>query len=72
MKNCCRKCCCALFCCTCCRQTPLNVINNDTILLPKNEATKDEFETDKLYIYGSDIPEKSILIEGHGHNPVIY
>ena len=71
MKNCCRKCCCALFCCTCCRQTPLNVINNDTILLPKNEATKDEFETDKLYIYGSDIPEKSILIEGHGHNPVI-
>ena len=40
-------------------------------MISKNEATKDEFETDKLYIYGSDIPEKPILIEGHGHNPVI-
>ena len=68
MKNCFRKCCCAVFCCTCCQQTPLNVINNETILLPKNEATKDELETERLYIYGSVPPElKSVLMEDNNH-----
>ena len=71
MNICLRKCCCAFFCCTCCRQTPLNVLTNQTILLPKNEATKDELETEQLYIYGS-VPEelKTVLLEGYGPNPV--
>ena len=71
MNICLRKCCCAFFCCTCCRQTPLNVLTNQTILLPKNEATKDELETEQLFIYGS-VPEelKTVLLEGYGPNPV--
>ena len=71
MNICLRKCCCAFFCCTCCRETPLNVLTNQTILLPKNEATKDELETEQLYIYGS-VPEelKTVLLEGYGPNPV--
>lgn len=72
MNTCFRKCCCAIFCCTCCRQTPLNVINNNTILLPKNEATKDELETEKLYIYGSVTPQlQQVLLEQYGPNPII-
>ena len=73
MKNCFRKCCCAIFCCTCCRQTPLNVINNETILLPPNENTKDEFETSQLFIYGSVPPElQRVLLEGeNGPNSVV-
>ena len=71
MNICLRKCCCAIFCCTCCHQTPLNVITDRTILLPKNEATKDELETEQLYIYGS-VPDelKTVLLEGYGPNPV--
>ena len=74
MKNCFRQCCCAVFCCTCCRQTPLNEISEQTILLPKNEATKDELETEQLFIYGS-VPSdlKTVLLEGRdfgGPNPV--
>ena len=50
-------------------------LNNDTILLPKNEATKQELETDRLYIFGS-VPTnlKSVLMEGFApqeHNPVV-
>ena len=70
MKNCCRKCCCA-----CCRRNVMEELNNDTILLPKNEATKQELETDRLYIFGSVPPDlKSVLMEGFApqeHNPVV-
>ena len=75
MKNCCRKCCCALFCCTCCRRSPMEGLNHETVLLPKNEATKQELETDRLYIFGSVPPElKTVLMEGYAsqeHNPVV-
>lgn len=71
MKNCFRKCCCALFCCTCCRKNPLNLISAETVLLPKNEATKDELETEQLYIYGLNPTEpKTVLLEGYGPNPI--
>ena len=71
MKNCCRKFCCAIFCCTCCRKTPLNVINEETKLLPKNEATKNEKETEELYVFGSASEElRKVLLEGYGRNPV--
>ena len=75
MKNCCRKCCCAVFCCTCCRRSPMEGLNHETVLLPKNEATKQELETDRLYIFGSVPPElKTVLMEGYAsqeHNPVV-
>ena len=71
MKNCCRKCCCAIFCCTCCRKTPLNVINNQTKLLPKNEDTRNELETEELFVFGSAPPElRKVLLEGYGRKPV--
>ena len=69
MKTCCRKFCCAVFCCTCCRQTPLNALNNETIILPKNDATKIEFETEKLYIFGSvPLDLQTVLMEGYAQN----
>ena len=71
MKNCCRKCCCAIFCCTCCRKTPLNVINNQTKLLPINDDTKNELETKELYVFGTAPPElRKVLLEGYGEEPV--
>ena len=72
MKNCLRQCCCAIFCCTCCHQTPLNIINNETILLPPTEATKAELETEQLFLYGS-LPQtlEKFLLEGYGPHPVI-
>ena len=71
MKNCCRKCCCAIFCCTCCRKTPLNVINEETRLLPKNNATKEELETEELFVFGSAPQElRKVLLEGYGRKPV--
>ena len=71
MKSCCRKCCCAIFCCTCCRSTPLNIINDDTKLLPKNNVTKDSIELEELYVYGSAPEElRKILMEGYGNKPV--
>ena len=71
MKNCCRKCCCALFCCTCCKKTPLNLINEETRLLPKNDATRNELELEELYVFGTNIEElKKVLLEGYGENPV--
>ena len=70
MKNCFRKCCCA-----CCRRNAMEGLNNDTILLPKNEATKQELETDRLYVFGSVPPNlKTVLMEGYAqqeHNPVV-
>ena len=66
MKNCCRQCCCAIFCCTCCRKTPLNVINEETRLLPKNNATRNELEIDELYVFGSAPQElRRVLLEGY-------
>ena len=53
MKNCFRKCCCAVFCCTCCGKTAEDVTNQDTILLPIQDATRQELETENLYIFGS-------------------
>ena len=71
MKNFCRKCCCAIFCCTCCKKTPLNVINEETRLLPKNNATKNELELEELYVFGSAPEElRKVLLEGYGRKPV--
>ena len=71
MKNCCRQCCCAVFCCTCCRKTPLNVINEETRLLPKNEATRNELEIEELYVFGSAPQElRRVLLEGYGRKPI--
>ena len=67
MKNCWRKCFCAIFCCTCCKKTPLNLINEETRLLPKNNATRDELEIEELFVFGSS-PQKlrKVLLEGYG------
>ena len=73
MKNYCRKCCCAIFCCTCCRKTPLNVITEQTRLLPKIDATRNEIETEELYVFGSAPEElRKVLLEGdrYGRKPV--
>ena len=71
MKNFCRKCCCAIFCCTCCKKTPLNIINEETRLLPKNDATKNELELEELYVFGSAPEElRKVLLEGYGRKPV--
>ena len=71
MKNCCRKCCCAVFCCTCCKKTPLNLINEETRLLPKNDATRNELEMEELYVFGSVSDEvRKVLLEGYGQKPV--
>ena len=71
MKNFCRKCCCAIFCCTCCRKTPLNVITDNTRLLPKNNETRNELEIEELYVFGSAPPElRKVLLEGYGRKPV--
>ena len=72
MKNCFRKCCYNVFCCGCCAQSPLNIISEQTMLLPRNEATKGELETEQLFIYGS-VPSqlRTVLLEGkYGSNPV--
>ena len=72
MKNCFRKCCCAVFCCTCCGQTARDVTNQDTILLPIQDSTRQELETENLYVYGSVPPElQKFLLEGYGRNPVV-
>ena len=72
MNNCIRKCCCALFCCTCCAQTAEDVTNQDTILLPIQEATRNHLEEDSVYVFGSVPPElQKFLIEQYGQNPVI-
>ena len=71
MKNFCRKCCCAIFCCTCCRKTPLNVITEETRLLPKNNATRAELENEELYVFGAAPPDlRQVLLEGYGQKPV--
>ena len=71
MKHCCRVCCCAIFCCTCCRKTPLNVINEETKLLPKNDATRNEIELEELYVFGSAPEElRKNLLEAYGRKPV--
>ena len=72
MKNCCRKCFCSIFCCTCCRRSPLNVISEETRLLPKNRATQNELELEELYVFGSCPPElnKTLLEEAYGNNPI--
>ena len=71
MKTFCRKCCCAIFCCTCCKKTPLNVINEETRLLPKNNATKNELELEELYVFGLAPEElRKVLLEGYGRKPV--
>ena len=71
MKNCCRKCCCAIFCCTCCKKTPLNVINEQTRLLPKIKNQPSELEMEELFVFGSAPPElRQQLLEGYGRNPV--
>lgn len=71
MKNCCRTCCCGIFCCTCCRKTPLNIINDETRLLPKNEQTRNELELEELYVFGSAPEElRKILLEPYGRKPV--
>ena len=71
MKNCCRQCCCAVFCCTCCKKTPINTINAQTRLLPKTETTRNEIETEELYVFGSAPPElRKVLLEGYGRKPV--
>ena len=50
-------------------------LNNDTVLLPKNEATKQELEADRLYIFGSVPPDlKTVLMQQYAqneHNPVV-
>ena len=72
MKNYCRKCFCSIFCCTCCRRSPLNVISEETRLLPKNRATQNELELEELYVFGSCPPElnKTLLEEAYGNNPI--
>ena len=71
MKNCCRVCCCAIFCCTCCRKTPLNIITEETRLLPKIPATKADLEGEELYVFGAAPPNlKKVLLEGYGRKPV--
>ena len=71
MKNCCRVCCCAIFCCTCCRKTPLNIITEETRLLPKIQATKADLEGEELYVFGAAPPNlKKVLLEGYGRKPV--
>ena len=71
MKNFCRKCCCAIFCCTCCRKTPLNVITEETRLLPKNNATRAELENEELYVFGAAPQDlRQVLLEGYGQKPV--
>ena len=72
MKNCFRKCCCAVFCCTCCGKTAEDVTNQDTILLPIQDATRQELETENLYIFGSvPLELQKFLLEGYGRNPVV-
>ena len=59
------------FCCTCCRKTPLNVINEETRLLPKNDTTKNEIEIGELYVFISASEElRKVLLEGYGHKTV--
>ena len=71
MKNCCRKCLCGIFCCTCCKKTPLNVINEETRLLPKSNATRDELEAEELFVFGSAPQElRKVLLEGYGRKPI--
>lgn len=71
MKHCCRVCWCSIFCCTCCRKTPLNVINEETKLLPKNDATRNEIELEELFVFGSAPEElRKTLLEQYGRKPV--
>ena len=75
MKNCCRKCCYSFFCCTCCQRAPIDDLTTDTVLLPKNEATKDELEKERIYIYGSvPLELRTVLLNNFAeneHNPVV-
>ena len=71
MKNCCRKCFCAIFCCTCCRKSPLNVIDNNTRLLPINDATRADLENEELNVFGSAPEElRKQFIGNYGQKPV--
>ena len=46
--------------------------NQDTILLPIQDATRQELETENLYIFGSvPLELQKFLLEGYGRNPVV-
>ena len=73
MKNCCRKCWCGIFCCTCCKKTPLDVVAENTRLLPKNQQTRNEIEHEELYVFGlapQDLRRVLLEGEGYGQKPV--
>ncbi len=62
-KGCCLKCLWNFFCCGCCRKTSLQIIDETTLLLPKNEKNKNIIEKTQLNCFGA-VPFNSRDING--------
>ena len=62
-KGCCLKCLWNFFCCGCCRKTSLQIIDETTLLLPKNEKNKKIIEKTQLNCFGA-VPFNSRDING--------
>ena len=62
-RGCCFKCLWNIFCCGCCRKTSLQIIDESTRLLPKNDLTKNLIEKTQINCFGA-VPFNSRQING--------
>ena len=66
-RGCCFKCLWNIFCCGCCRKTSLQIIDESTRLLPKNDLTKNLIEKTQINCFGA-VPFNSRQINGSNKN----